>query len=139
MDAGVAALAERPALLVGDHDGQIVRQRVGDADQLLPGRQHAHQPDERRGEADHPHEALHRVATAARVHELAQPARGVERMGRAAVVEDEGRLVQREPLDREAGPGRLERDRRSGRHREHVGGAAGGVDHRGEILDLALE
>ena len=60
-------------------------------------------------------------------------------VGRAGAVDDERRLVDREPADRRALPRRLQGQRGTRGRPEHVGRAACGVDDGDEVLHLPGE
>ena len=94
--------------------------------------------DEGGGHPHQPHEQLHGGAPAARRQQLVQLGHVGGRSRRSAVVDDEGRLVHGEPVDRRSVARRLHREHSAGGDAAHVRPSAGLADQRLDVLDLTL-
>src|SRR6185437_12778962 len=138
-DGGPAIGRQGLAAHRGAHDAAVVGDGGGDRLQGGPERalpqagQYLGRHPDRAG-----YEQLNRVAGTARGHGRVQSLDVVGRQRRAAVVDHERRLEQREPRDRQPGRGGIQGQDRAGGEAADERRLAGLVDQGGDVLDLAL-
>ena len=122
------------------HHRFVVDDRVGQRLEPWPRRIRAHAGDGRLGHPDRGgQEVRNGIAPAAGGQERFQVLEVPGRLQRATVIDDERRLVQGKPGDRQSGGGRPQREDGAGRMPEHERGPAERGDQGRDVLDLPLD